>query len=390
MRIFTFLTFFALSLVLTPLLAQQNRQGGSPVIKGTIVDKTTKEPMIGANILLRNQQDSLISNTTTGANGSFSIAYPRLPVFKIEITYIGFEKVIKEFRRGMPLDLGEISIGEDSQLLGEVTIEGENAVGEMRGDTAVFNANAFKTKENAMAEDLIGKLPGVTIENGKVQAQGEDVQKILVDGREFFGSDPSIALKNLPADAIESVEVLDQKSDQSRLTGLDDGNYAKTINIITKGNMRNSYFGRVYGGYGTDDRYSVGGNINFFNGARRVSIIGMANNVNQQNFSSDDMLGVSGGLGGGRRRGNQGGGGNFGVSQNNGIVTTNSLGLNYSDKWGDKINVTGSYFYNATENAIVDNTNRQTVISENNSQVYQESQISNITNNNHRANARIE
>ena len=390
MRIFTFLTFFALSLVLTPLLAQQNRQGGSPVIKGTIVDKTTKEPMIGANILLRNQQDSLISNTTTGANGSFSIAYPRLPVFKIEITYIGFEKVTKEFRRGMPLDLGEISIGEDSQLLGEVTIEGENAVGEMRGDTAVFNANAFKTKENAMAEDLIGKLPGVTIENGKVQAQGEDVQKILVDGREFFGSDPSIALKNLPADAIESVEVLDQKSDQSRLTGLDDGNYAKTINIITKGNMRNSYFGRVYGGYGTDDRYSVGGNINFFNGARRVSIIGMANNVNQQNFSSDDMLGVSGGLGGGRRRGNQGGGGNFGVSQNNGIVTTNSLGLNYSDKWGDKINVTGSYFYNATENAIVDNTNRQTVISENNSQVYQESQISNITNNNHRANARIE
>ena len=388
MRIFTFLTLLVLSMTFSPLLAQQNRQG-PPMISGTVVDKKTQEPMIGANILLRNQQDSLISNTTTGANGSFSIAYPRLPVFKLEITYVGFEKVIKEFRRGMPLELGEISIGEDSQLLGEVTIEGENVVGEMRGDTAVFNANAFKTKENAMAEDLIGKLPGVTIENGKVQAQGEDVQKILVDGREFFGSDPSIALKNLPADAIESVEVLDQKSDQSRLTGLDDGNYAKTINIITKGNMRNSYFGRVYGGYGADDRYSVGGNINFFNGARRISIIGMANNVNQQNFSSDDMLGVSGGVGGGRRRGSQGGG-NFGVSQNNGIVTTNSLGLNYSDKWGEKINFTGSYFFNATENAILDNTNRQTVISEDNSQVYQESQISNINNNNHRANARIE
>jgi len=356
------------------------------------VDKTTKEPMIGANILLRNQQDSLISNTTTGSNGSFSIAYPRLPVFKLEITYVGFEKVTKEFRRGMPLDLGEISISEDSQLLGEVTIEGESVVGEMRGDTAVFNASAFKTKENAMAEDLIGKLPGVTIVNGKVQAQGEDVQKILVDGREFFGSDPSIALRNIPADAISSVEVLDQKSDQSRLTGLDDGNYAKTINIITKGNMRNSYFGRVYGGYGTDDRYSAGGNINFFNGSRRISIIGMSNNVNQQNFSSDDLLGVSGGLGGGRRRGRPGGGegGNFGVGQNNGIVNTNSLGLNYSDKWGEKINFTGSYFYNATENSVLENTNRQTVISADNSQVYQESQISNITNNNHRANARIE
>jgi len=391
MRIFTFLTFFALILAFTPLLAQQDRQG-SPMIRGTIVDKTTKEPMIGANILLRNQQDSLISNTTTGSNGSFSIAYPRLPVFKLEITYVGFEKVTKEFRRGMPLDLGEISISEDSQLLGEVTIEGESVVGEMRGDTAVFNASAFKTKENAMAEDLIGKLPGVTIVNGKVQAQGEDVQKILVDGREFFGSDPSIALRNIPADAISSVEVLDQKSDQSRLTGLDDGNYAKTINIITKGNMRNSYFGRVYGGYGTDDRYSAGGNINFFNGSRRISIIGMSNNVNQQNFSSDDLLGVSGGLGGGRRRGRPGGGegGNFGVGQNNGIVNTNSLGLNYSDKWGEKINFTGSYFYNATENSVLENTNRQTVISADNSQVYQESQISNITNNNHRANARIE
>jgi len=391
MRIFTFLTFLVLSTAFAPLLAQQNRQG-SPLIRGIIVDKTSQDPMIGANILLKNQQDSLIGNTTTGTDGSFSIAYPRLPVFKLEISYVGFEKVTKEFRRGMPLDLGTISISEDSQLLGEVTIEGENVVGEMRGDTAVFNASAFKTKENAMAEDLIGKLPGVTIENGQVQAQGEQVQKILVDGREFFGNDPSIALRNIPADAISSVEVLDQRSDQSRLTGLDDGNYAKTINIITKGNMRNSYFGRVYGGYGLDDRYSAGGNINFFNGARRISIIGMSNNVNQQNFSSDDMLGVSGGLGGGGRRGRPGGGGggNFGVGQNNGIVATNSLGINYSDKWGEKINFTGSYFYNSTENAVLENTNRQTVISADNSQVYQESQISNINNNNHRANARIE
>ncbi|MDO6437868.1 outer membrane beta-barrel protein [Cyclobacterium sp. 1_MG-2023] len=387
MRIFTFLTFFALLMASTPLLAQRNRQG-PPLIRGIVVDQNSQDPMIGANVLLKTQGDSLISNTTTGADGSFTIAHPRLPVFKLEVSYVGFEKVTMELSRGMTLDLGKISIGEDSQLLGEVTIEGENVVGEMRGDTAVFNASAFKTRENGMAEDLIGKLPGVTIENGKVQAQGEDVQKILVDGREFFGSDPSIALKNLPADAISSVEVLDQKSDQSRLTGLDDGNYAKTINIITKGNMRNSYFGRVYGGYGTDDRYSVGGNINFFNGARRISIIGMSNNVNQQNFSSDDMLGVSTG-GGGRRRGGQSGG-TFGVSQNNGIVTTNSLGVNYSDKWGEKINFTGSYFYNATENSILENTNRQTVVSEDVSQIYQENQISNITNNNHRANARME
>ncbi|WP_439482998.1 outer membrane beta-barrel protein [Cyclobacterium plantarum] len=390
MRIF--ILFICIGLwATTGLLARQDRQN-VPLIKGKIIEKDSQDPMIGANVLLKTQQDSLISNTTTGPDGTFSIAYPRLPVFKLEITYVGFEKVTREFSRGMPLDLGTIAISEDSNLLGEVVIEGENAVGEMRGDTAVFNANAFKTKENAMAEDLIGKLPGITIENGQVQAQGEQVQKILVDGREFFGNDPSIALRNLPADAISSVEVLDQRSDQSRLTGLDDGNYAKTINIITKGNMRNSYFGRVYGGYGTDNTYSVGGNINFFNGDRRISVIGMSNNVNQQNFASDDLLGVSGGLGGGGRRGRRGGpGGNsFGVGSNNGIVTTNSLGLNYSDKWGEKINFTGSYFFNATDNTVFENTNRETVITEDQRQIYQEDQISTINNKNHRMNARME
>ncbi len=395
MRIFTLSFFFlAISLAGSSLQARQDRPS-PPQIRGQIVEQGSQDPMIGANVVLKTQGDSLITSTTTGPDGKFSIAYPRLPVFKLEITYVGFEKVTREFSRGMPLDLGVITIREDSQLLGEVVIEGETSVGEMKGDTAVFNASAFKTRENAMAEDLIGKLPGITIENGQVQAQGEQVQKVLVDGREFFGSDPSIALRNLPADAISSVEVLDQRSDQSRLTGLDDGNYAKTINIITKGNMRNSYFGRVYGGYGTDNTYSVGGNINFFNGNRRISIIGMSNNVNQQNFASDDLLGVSGGLGGGGRRGGRrggpGGGGNsFGVPSNNGIITTNSLGLNYSDKWGEKINFTGSYFFNATDNTVFENTNRETVITEDQRQVYQENQLSTITNNNHRMNARME
>lgn len=394
MRISTLFAFFLGMLLMgTHLEARQDRPT-PPMIQGKIVEQGSEDPMIGANVVLKTQGDTLISSTTTGPDGTFKIAYPRTPVFKLEVSYVGFEKITREFTRGMPLDVGVIAIQEDSQLLGEVVIEGENAVGEMKGDTAVFNASAFKTRENAMAEDLIGKLPGITIENGQVQAQGEQVQKVLVDGREFFGNDPSIALRNLPADAISSVEVLDQRSDQSRLTGLDDGNYAKTINIITKGNMRNSYFGRVYGGYGTDNTYSVGGNINFFNGDRRISIIGMSNNVNQQNFASDDLLGVSGGLGGGGRRGRRGGpgggGNNFGVQSNNGIITTHSLGLNYSDKWGERINFTGSYFFNSTDNTVFENTNRETVITEEERQVYQEDQISTINNRNHRMNARME
>ncbi|EON77015.1 hypothetical protein ADIS_2464 [Lunatimonas lonarensis] len=412
MKIFTLSTFFVFLFGLQELEAQQRRSadGQGPMIRGQVVEAESKEPLIGANVLIKTPGDTLLSNTVTGMDGRFEIAYPRIQSFTLEITYVGYEKVTRSMSRGVPLDLGVIAISEDSKLLGEVVIQGEAAVGEMRGDTAVFNANAFKTRENAMAEDLIGKLPGVTIENGQVQAQGEQVQRILVDGREFFGNDPSIALRNLPADMIESVQVLDQRSDQSRLTGLDDGNYAKTINIITKGNMRNSHFGRVYGGYGTDNRYSLGGNINFFKGAKRISVIGLFNNVNQQNFSSDDLLGVtSGAMGGGGRRGGGGGGrpggggggpggggwgggpgSNFAVAQNNGIVTTNSLGLNYSDKWGEKINFTGSYFYNDTDNAVLDITNRETILSEQQRQFYQENQLSNINNRNHRMNGMIE
>lgn len=380
------------------LEAQQRGNQTPPMIRGLLIEGATKEPLIGANVFIKTLGDTLISNTVTGADGSFELVYPRLRSFLLEISYVGYEKITMTMSRGVPLDLGVLTLTEDSKLMGEVVIQGESSVGEMRGDTAVFNASAFKTRENAMAEDLIGKLPGITIENGQVQAQGEQVQKILVDGREFFGTDPSIALRNLPADAISSVEVLDQRSDQSRLTGLDDGNYAKTINIITKSGMANSHFGRIYGGYGTDDRYSLGGNINFFRGDKRISIIGMFNNVNQQNFSSDDMLGVtSGGMGGGGRRGGGGGGrpgggggGNFAVGQNNGIVTTNSVGLNYSDKWGEKINITGSYFYNDTDNSVLDRTNRETVLTETQRQYYQENQLSTINNRNHRMSGRME
>jgi hypothetical protein len=401
MKISTLVFLFALLLGFQTLDAQQRGNQTPPMIRGKLIEGTTKEPLIGANVLIKTMGDTLVSNTVTGVDGAFELAYPRLPSFILEISYVGYEKISRTMSRGVPLDLGVLTLNEDSKLLGEVVIQGEAAVGEMRGDTAVFNASAFKTRENAMAEDLIGKLPGITIENGQVQAQGEQVQKILVDGREFFGSDPSIALRNLPADAIESVQVLDQRSDQSRLTGLDDGNYAKTINIITKSGMANSHFGRIYGGYGTDDRYSLGGNINFFRGKKRISVIGMFNNVNQQNFSADDMLGVTGGgmSGGGRRGGGGGrpggggpggGGGNFAVGQNNGIVTTNSIGLNYSDKWGDKINFTGSYFYNDTDNSVLDITNRETVLTETQRQYYQENQMSNINNRNHRMSGRME
>lgn len=390
--------YFIILLILTSLSAfpsfgQRPTGEARParMITGTVIDGVTKTPMIGANVLIKTVTDSLLVGTVTNGQGKFEIARPQIPDVKIEIKFIGYVTIVKNHNFRDPIELGELILLEDSKVLDEIVIEGLNPVGEQKGDTTSFNAKAFKTQENAQAEDLIRKLPGITVQGGQIQAQGEAVQKILVDGREFFGSDPSIALRNLPADAIDRVEVLDQRSDQSRLTGFDDGTYTKTINIILREDRKNGQFGRGYVGYGTDDRYSAGGSVNLFKGDQRISILGLFNNVNQQNFSSQDLAGVSANASGGGR-GRFGGGGNSAFSGGNdiGIVTTNAVGINYSDKWGKKVNFTGNYFFNNTANTLSQITNRETVINENLSQTYQENLINAVDNFNHRASGRIE
>ncbi|MGM0943758.1 MAG: outer membrane beta-barrel protein [Bacteroidota bacterium] len=390
---YPFITLIFSFLLVFSVLAQRP-EGQELKFTGTVVDGSINKPMAGANILVKTVTDSLLRGGVTDGQGKFEVIRPDIPQVKVEITFIGYRTVTKIHSIRESLNLGEIVLLEDTKVLGEVIIEGQVPVGEMKGDTTSFNANAFKTQENAQAEDLIRKMPGITMQGGQIQAQGEAVQKILVDGREFFGNDPNIALRNLPADAIDRVEVLDQRSDQSRLTGFDDGNYTKTINIILREDRKNGQFGRVYGGYGTDDRYSAGGSLNLFSGDRRVSILGLFNNVNQQNFSSQDLAGLSanasGGRGGGGGRWGGGGNNNFFVGGSGGIVGTNAMGLNYSDKWGKKVNFTGSYFFNNTTNTLQQITNRETVVNENFRQNYQENLINTVENFNHRANARIE
>lgn len=395
--LFTFLFGY-----ISDLQAQRGDWRGQEIfLKGRVIEGETKEPMIGANVLLKTVADSLLLSTVTGADGGFEIRRPLIPDVKLEIIFLGYQKIIINHSRGDALDLGTLTLIEDSKLLGEVVIEGQIPVGEVKGDTTSFNANAFKTRENADAEDLIRKIPGVTIQNGEIQAKGEQVQRVLVDGREFFGNDPFLALRNLPADVIDRVEILDQRSDQSRLTGFDDGNYSRTINIVTRPDRRSGQFGRIYAGGGTQDRYAAGGNFNYFKGNKRISIIGLFNNINQQNFSSQDLVGVTGGQGGGGRGGFGGGGGrpggpggggnnNFLVGQDQGIIATNSVGLNYSDKFGEKMNFTASYFFNSTNNNLFRLTNREIILSETNRQFYEESLLNNIKNNNHRINGRIE
>jgi hypothetical protein len=196
------------------------------------------------------------------------------------------------------LDLGTLFIPRSIKQLGEVVVVSKIPPVQQKGDTVEYNASQFKVNPDATAEDMVKKLPGVTVDRqGTVTAQGEQVRKVTIDGRDFFGDDATAALRNLPAEIIDKIQVFDRLSDQAQFTGFDDGNTLKALNIVTKANMRNGQFGRIYAGYGTDDRYSAGGNVSFFKDDRRISVVGNFNNINQQNFASQDLLGVTSGGG---------------------------------------------------------------------------------------------
>jgi hypothetical protein len=267
----------------------------------------------------------------------------------------------------------------------------------MKGDTTEINASNFKTNPDASAEDLVKKMPGVTSNNGEVEAQGEKVKRVLIDGKPYFGDDPKAALKNVPADVISKVQIFDAQSERSAFTGFDDGNTTKTMNIITKMGFKKGRFGKFYGGLGrsidgTGDllKYQAGATYNTFNGDRRWSLLFQTNNINEQNFAVEDIMGALGM--GGNRGGGMGmfrGAGNFFSGTQTGVVTTAMLGLNYADKWSKKLDVSGSYFLSATENLSESNTERWFVSGSQSNVTYLENNSNTSRQWNHRLNGRI-
>jgi len=368
-------------------------------VSGLVVDQNTNNGLPGAHVSFISQRDSSnIYRTATDAQGYYKISLPR-GAYKITATFLGYnpqELIVKVNQQSARIET--IKLRFTDAMLDEFVVTEKAPTVQQKNDTIQYNATAFKTNPDASAEDLVKKMPGISVDGSGIKAQGEDVQKVLVDGQEFFGDDASIALKNLPAEMIEQVQVFDKLSDQAQLTGFNDGQTTKTINIVTRSEKRSGQFGKVYGGYGDKQQYQAGINTNIFHNKQRISILGIANNVNQQNFSSEDLSGFMGSSSrGGGMRGGSGprGGGSFGrndfmVNQQNGINTTHSIGLNYTDVWYNKVNVNSSYFFNSSKNVSEQFTDRQYFISNEATQMYLDSSSSSSKNFNHRFNARIE
>ncbi|MBK5271092.1 MAG: TonB-dependent receptor, partial [Bacteroidia bacterium] len=283
---------------------------------------------------------------------------------------------------------------------------------QVKNDTVQFNASGFKTKPNATVEDLLKKLPGVEVDKeGNVKSQGEQVQKVYVDGKEFFGNDPKLATKNLTADMVESIQVFDDMSDQAKFTKIDDGSRNKTVNIKLKKDRNKGYFGRALAAYGDQGRYEGNMSINKFNGNQRISLLFNINNINKPGFSFSDIIssmggfsgfggGGGGGFGGGGGGGFGGGGGGFGGggggfggfggSGSTGIIKSLSTGLNYSDLWANKIKVSGSYFFSNSNTEQRQNTLRQSFFPGDSTANLNRETYSNTKNQNHKFNLRLE
>lgn len=386
----------------------------APVLTGKLLDAEAKQPLIGATVKLVSGNDS--STVLTNNQGVFEFRNLKSATYNLVISYSGYEVLKRQIVwENKTRKIDDLLVNKEAKELQNVTVKSTPAPVRQKADTTEYSASQFKVNPDANTEDMIKKVPGITVENGQVKVGGEQVRKVTVDGRDFFGDDVAATLRNLPAEIVDKIQVFDRLSDQAQFTGVDDGTAAQSINIVTKPNMRNGQFGRVFAGYGTDNHYLAGGNMSFFKNNKRISIVGLTNDVNQQNFTEMDLLGTTGGGGGGGGSGFRGqgggrhggggfggggggfggggfggGGNNFLVGQQPGVSKTNSIGINYNDKWGKRLDVNGSYFFNNRKNSNSEILAREYFLSADSSQFYDQKTISSNNNFNHRANFRFD
>ena len=341
----------------TTLLAQKNG-----TVKGIAFDTISKQPVAGATVTVLEKADSsLISFTMTANDGHFELKGLANGDYRLLITHVNYHNSNTFFiltDNNKNVEQGNVVMSDKTKVLEEVVLANEAPPVTLINDTIQYNAGSFKTQPNASVEQLLKKLPGVKVEkDGTIKAQGEKVTRVLVDGKEFFGNDPKIATKNLPADAVDKVQVYDKQSDQAQLTGFEDGNYEKTINLKLKKDKKKGMFGKVNTGAGNKERYEGKFNLNSFKGARQFSAIGMGNNTNAEGFSFMDILNFTGEL----ARMQRGSGGNININvssddaaamginpggRNSGINTAWGGGLNYNNIIGTKLDFQSNYFYN--------------------------------------------
>ena len=288
---------FSLISALFVLVTSSYSQG---TIKGQIIDSASGKPMGFATITAFIAQDtSIITYRLSTPDGEFKI--PGLPLdinCRVVVSYSGYSVYRKEFTMSSSqpnLDLGTIRLTTDAKSLDEVLVFAERPPVVMKKDTIEFNASAFKTLPNALVEDLLKKLPGVMVDrDGNIMVNGRPVNRILVDGKTFFGSDPKMATRNLPANVIDKIQVSDDKEEMLRNGDDNPNNVGKVINLTFKKGVKKGWFGKLYAGAGSDKLYESGGIANIYRDTLQVSVLAYLNNLNRAGFSYNELLDAGG------------------------------------------------------------------------------------------------
>jgi len=329
-------------------------------ITGVVQDSTTNEFLQSATVFLESKKDStLISYSITDDKGVFKlIGNTAIEEFNFFTSFTGYKEYTKEvtFKDNRIIDMGTILLSNDVEFLEGIVVNARKAPITVKKDTLEFNAKSFNTKADANLEDVIKELPGVEIDkDGKITVNGKEVSKILVNGKEFFGDDPQIALKNLPKEIIDKIQVTESKTDEQKANGEDGDANVSEINITIDEDKNKGWFSRITVGGGTDDRYSASGIVNYFKDSFRISVLGSSNNINSPGFSFDEIYDA---MGSSAYSVTQSSNGSFGINGVNfggsgGITSSQSAGLNLANDWGEKVGLTASYFYgnNDTESA---------------------------------------
>lgn len=367
------------------LAAQVQAQSGS--VRFRVGDRTTREAVIGAVAELRSRSDSLAAPLYTASGSDGRGSFHRIPAgdYRLTISSLGYDSLHRDLRvAAAEVILDSLWLTPRAEAIDDVVIETPALRSSVHGDTLSYHAAAYKVAFGADARSLLAKMPGLEIADGGIAAQGRNIRRVYVDGREFFGNDVLSAIRNIPADMIESIDIFNTQSDQSEFTGVDTGEGFTALNIVTRPDKRRGAFGRLYGAYGIPDKYIGGGNVNIFDQDRRITIIGLVNNVSRQNFSFEDILGTTEEANG--TAANK----NFMVKPLDGISTVQALGVNYSDDWGSKAKIAASYFFNRTDNRNVSQTEKQSFTSTDKLVLYDDENTSQALNLNHRFNSRLD
>ncbi|MCD8182893.1 MAG: outer membrane beta-barrel protein [Bacteroides sp.] len=341
-------------------------------VSGRVVEDT-KEPAAQATIQLLSLPDSAYAaGIATSTQGYFTLPKVKAGKYVLKVSYIGFKNKFIPLQLSSTTpdrNIGTLTLETDAITLSEAVITAEAPQVQVVEDTLVYNSTAYRTPEGAMLEELVKKLPGAEIDDdGNVKINGKDLKKIMVNGKEFFGGDVKTGLKNLPVDMIDKLKTYDKKSDLARITGIDDGEEETVLDLIVKKGMNQGWFGNADVAYGTEDRYMGRLMLNRFVNKTQFSLIGSANNVNDQGFS--------GGGGGPRWR------------RNNGLTATKTLGVNFATQTS-KIELGGSARYNYSDADII-STNSSERFLQNGSSYSNSNSINGNRNENFNADFRLE